>query len=267
MLLISNKYEKISKYLNLDKPIIIFDCETTGMAISSDKIINIAYIKIFKEGHIKKDDIMLNPEMKIEPEATAIHGIRNRHVKDKPVFKEKAQELWDIFNGCYYSGFNITNFDLLILRREFIRVGFDFNYDVKDMVDTKKIFDHLSPRTLPLAYLYYCKKELKQSNSAMFDTEATAEILVKQLEKYKEIRNKEFLNKIHNESEDECFNSGNQKFYWADGEAYFLFSKYKNKSLEWVYKKDREFLEWMLGADFSADTKNIIRATIDKFKK
>ncbi|MCK4540502.1 3'-5' exonuclease [Candidatus Parcubacteria bacterium] len=263
----NNKYDRISEYLNLDKPIIIFDCETTGRAISSDKIINIAYIKIFKRGHIKKDDIMFNPEMRIEAEATAIHGIKNKHVKDKPVFKEKAQELWDIFNSCYYSGFNIANFDLLILRREFIRVGFHFDYDVKDIIDIKKIFDHLSPRTLPLAYLYYCKKELKQANSAMFDAEVSAEILVKQLEKYKEIRNKEFLNKIHDESQYESFNSGNQKFYWVGGEIYFAFSKYKNKSLEWVYKKDREFLEWMLRADFSVDTKNIIRATIDKFKQ
>ena len=267
MLLISNKYEKIKKYLNLDKPVIIFDCETTGMAISSDKIINIAYIKIFKEGLIKKDDIMFNPEMRIEQEATSIHGIRNKHVKDMPAFKEKARELWDIFNGCYYSGFNVANFDLLILRREFIRVGFDFAYSAKDIIDTKKIFNHLSPRTLSGAYLYYCKKELKQANSAMFDTEAAAEILAQQLEKYKEVRNREFLNKVHDESQDIDFNSGTQKFYWISGEAYFAFSKYKNKSLEWVYKKDREFLEWMLQSDFSVNTKNIVSATIDKFKK
>ena len=267
MLLISNKYEKISKYLNLDKPMVIFDCETTGTAISSDKIINIAYIKIFKEGHIKKDDIMFNPEMKIEPETTAIHGIRNKHVKDKPVFREKARELWDVFNDCYYSGFNIANFDLLILRREFIRLGFDFNYNTKDIVDVRKVFDYLSPRNLSLAYLYYCKKELKQTNSAMFDTEAAAEILLKQLEKYKEIRDKKFLNKINDESREDYANRGNQKFYWINGEAYFSFSKYKNKSLKWVYKQDKEFLEWMLGADFSSGTKNIVRATIDGFKK
>ena len=266
MLLISNKYEKISKYLNLDKPLIIFDCETTGIAVSSDKIVNIAYIKIFKDGHIKKDDVMLNPEIKIEPEATAIHGIRNKHVKDKPIFKEKSQEFWDIFNNCYYSGFNIVDFDLLILRREFIRIGFDFNYDVKDIIDTKKIFNHLSPRTLSSTYLHYCKKELKQSNSAMFDTEAAAEILAKQLEKYKEIRNNEFLNKIHNEKDEE-FNTGSKKFYWIGGETYFAFSRNLDESLEWVYKKDKKFLEWMLEADFNVDTKNIIRATINKYKK
>ena len=93
----SNKYEKISKLLNLDRPLIIFDCETTGLAVSSDKIINLAYIKIWKDGLVKKDDITFDPEIKIDPEATAIHGIRNSHVKGKPKFKEKAQELWTGF--------------------------------------------------------------------------------------------------------------------------------------------------------------------------
>ncbi len=264
MLLISNKYEKISKYLDLDKPLIIFDCEATGTAISSDKIINLSYIKIFPDGHIKKEDYLFNPEIKINLESTAVHGIRNKDVQDKPKFKEKAQEIWEVFNNCYYSGFNVTDFDLMLLRREFIRTGLDFEYGANDIIDTKKIYEHLAPRTLRSAYHYYFHKYLKLDHSAMFNTETAADILLKQLDEYKEIRNKEFINKLHNTADDETITDSTQKFYWIEGEAYFSFSKYKDKPLSWVAKKDSKFLEWMLQADFSKNTKNIIKNAIKK---
>lgn len=264
MLLINNKYEKISKYLNLDKPLIIFDCEATGTAISSDRIINLSYIKIFPDGHIKKEDYLFNPEIKISPEATAIHGIRNEHIQDKKKFKEKAQEIWEIFNNCYYSGFNIINFDLLLLRREFIRIGIDFEYDTNNIIDVKKIYERFTPATLRSAYHYYYHKYLKLDHSAMFNTETAANILIKQLDKYKEIRNKEFIHKLHETADDDTITGSTQKFYWVAGEAYFSFSKYKDKPLSWVAKKDPKFLDWILQADFSENTKNIIKNTIKK---
>ena len=264
MLLLSNKYEKISKLLKLDRPLIIFDCESTGTAISSDKIINISYIKIFPDGHIKREDYYFDPEIDINLEATAVHGIHDRDVKGRPKFKDKAQEIWEMFNDCYYSGFNVVEFDLLILRREFIRIGLDFEYDTKDIIDTKKIYEYLAPRTLRSAYHHYYHKHLKLDHSAIFNTETAADILLKQLEEYKEIRDKEFINKLHEATEDDLLTGSTQKFYWVAGEAYFSFSKYKNKSLTWVAKKDPKFLEWILQADFSQNTKNIIKNAIKK---
>jgi len=264
MLLLNNKYEKISKLLNLDRPLVIFDSATTGTALSSDKIINLSYLKIFPDGHIQKNDYFFNPKIKINPEATAIHGIHDEQVKNKNEFKEKAQEIFDTFNNCYYSGFNIVDFDLAILRREFLRVGFNFEYDLKDIIDTKIIYEHLSPITLRSAYYHYYHKYLKLNHSAMFKAETAADILLKQLENYKEIRNKEFINKLHEIKSDESVTGSTQKFYWVEGEAYFSFSKYKNKSLSWVAKEDPQFLEWMLQSDFSKNTKNIIRNRIKK---
>ena len=113
MLLLNNKYEKISKLLSLDRPLIIFDCAATGTALSSDKIINLSYLKIFPDGHVQKEDYFFNPQIKINPEATAVHDIHDEDLQDKQIFKEKAQEIFDAFNNCYYSGFNVIDFDSL----------------------------------------------------------------------------------------------------------------------------------------------------------
>lgn len=258
MLIISNKYKKLIKLLGLNKPLVIFDCETTGLSISSDKIVSLAYIKIWPDGRLKKKNMLFNPELKIPAESIAIHGIRNRDVKNKPLLRDRAQELWDVFNDCFYSGFGILNFDLPILRREFIRVGYDFDYDTKKVIDTREVFSFMSPRTLSSAYEHYCRKELKKQNSATYDTEAAAEVLLKQIEKYPEVRDLKFINYIH-QTEERTFIDNTRKFYWVNGETYFAFSKYRDRCLKEVVKKDPKFCEWILGAEFSDETKNIIR--------
>jgi len=270
----SNVYKKISKLLKLDKPLVIFDIETTGLSLSADKIVELAYIKIWPNGMTKTEDIYLNPEIKISLEAQAVHGIKNRDVKNWPKFRNKAQELWDVFNNCYYSGFNIINFDLPLLRREFIRMGMDFEYNTDQIIDTREIFLKLVPRTLGTTYEYYCKKITRRQHRASNDTDLTLEILVSQLEKYKEIRDWEFINKIHKPSDDD-YSGSTRKFYWLRGEAYLAFSKHKDKPLFWVVKNDPKFLEWILRSDFGEETKNIIRQAqerekerlLDKFRK
>ena len=261
MFLQSNKLKKIFKLLKLDKPLVIFDTETTGIAISTDKIVELAYVKIWNNGRIKKSNMIINPEIKITPEASSIHSIRDSDVKDKPKFRDVSQELWEVFYDCYYGGFNIMDFDLPILRREFIRVGMDFDYNFNQIIDSKQIYDYMFPRNLSSAYEYYCKKEFKHYHTALLDAEVAAEILAKQLEKYKVARKWEFINNIHQIDEDNS-HDGTRKFYWLNGEAYFAFSKHKDKSLVSVVKEDPKFLEWILTAEFSKETKNIIRLAL-----
>lgn len=262
MFILDNNYKKIAKYLNLDKPLVVFDIETTGTNISSDKIVEIGLVKIKPDGLVQKREYLLDPEIRIDPESTAIHGIRNRQVKGQPKFKDKAQELFEIFNDCYYSGFNISVFDLPVLRREFIRNGIDFDYDEKSIIDTRQIYRYMVPRTLSAAYNYYCGKNFTGNHGAMTDTEIALEILLKQLEKYKEIRDWEFINLAHDTSGENYLDS-NRKFFWHKGEAYFAFSKYQGRALKDIVKNDRPFLEWILEADFSDDTKNIVRQALD----
>ncbi len=261
MFLLASKYEKLVKLLKLDKPLLIFDITATGLGISSDKIIHLAYVKIWPDNRTKKDEIYFNPEFRISAESMAIHGIRNQFLADKPTFREKSQEVWDIFCDCYYSGFNIQYFDLPILRREFIRVGMDFDYSDEKIIDSRTIFRYMAPRTISLAYEYYLGKEYKGQYNASTHTEVIIDILIKQLEKYQEARNPEFLKMIH-ETNDTNQLGLTREFYWVNGVAYFAFSKYKDQSVASVAKKDKDFLNWILEADFREDTKNIIRQTI-----
>lgn len=246
----------------LDKPLVVFDLETTGFGISNAKIVELAYIKIWPDGRIKKERLMFNPEIPISPESTSIHGIADENVKDMPIFSEKAGEIWDEFSGCYYSGFNIKNFDLMILRREFARIGMDFVYDNSQIMDAKIIYQYMVPRTLSSACEYYCHKTLKQ-HSALSGAETAAEILVKQLEKYKEARDWDFIALLH-KAAPEQYVDNDKKFFWRRGKAYFAFSKYKERALEEIAKEDPEFLKWILAADFSEETKNIVRKALSK---
>jgi DNA polymerase-3 subunit epsilon len=243
------KYSKIPKLISLDKPLVVFDLETTGLSISMDRIIEIAYMKIMPNGMVFKGDIFLNPEMSITKEAIEVHGITDEQVKNKPTFREKAQEFWEIFNSCDFSGFNVIGFDLPLLRREFLRIGFDFDYSSAKIIDAKTIFHFMEPRTLSAAYKFYCGKEHEEAHSALADVEVTAKILGAQLEKYNEIRDWEFLYKIHHSSDDR-FVDPDRKFYWRDSEAYFAFSKWKGHSLAEAVEKDAGFLEWILRSDF-----------------
>lgn len=259
------KFSKIVEVLGLDKPLVFFDIETTGPKISIDKIVEIAYIKIWENGKMQRDDIFINPKVTIGKEVSAIHGLDNNNLKDKPTFEQKSKELFDIFNNCFYGGFNIINFDLPILRREFIRVGIDFEYCSDQIIDAKEIFRFLEPKNLSAAYSHYCHKEIKQKPGAMGDAEIAADVILAQVEKYQDLMNIDFIKKIYH-PEYETFKDNSQKFYWRKGETYLSFSKYKDQPLLEVAKEDPAFLEWMLTADFSNETKDIIRIILSKHK-
>ena len=256
------KTKKINELLHLDKPLVVFDLETTGLSINLDRIVELAYLKIMPDGEISKGDWLINPEMNIPAEVSAIHGITDDKVKDAPTFKDKAEEFFNIFNDCDYSGFNVVTFDLPFLKREFLRVGLDFNYESAKIIDAKVIYYFMEPRTLSAAYQFYCKKEHVDAHNALADVEATAKILAKQLEKYNETRDWDFIYKIHHAADDR-FVDRDRKFYWRSGEAYLAFSKHRDRSLAEVAETDPGFLSWILGADFSEETKDIVRKALE----
>ena len=266
MFLRSEPHQKIVKLLKLEKPLVVFDIETTGLSLHSDKIVELAYIKIWPSGRVKKEDMLFDPEMAISPEAVAVHGIEDQHLKGKPKFRDAAHELWEVFQDSYYGGFNVMNFDLPLIRREFLRCGMDFFYTPKDIVDSREIFRKMVPRSLSSTYEYYTGHESKGWHTAMADTESSLEILVRQLEKYKEVRDWEFINKMHKSEEDENLD-GTRKFYWLHGEAYFAFSKYRDRPVKEIARVDPGFMNWILKADFSEEVKNIIGKAMEQAVK
>ncbi len=247
---------KIFEKLKLEKPLVIFDLETTGVVVSLDKIIELAYIKIYPDGKREEKVYKINPGIKIPKESVEVHGITNEEAKNWPYFKEYAQELFDVFSGCYFGGFNIIGFDLPMLQKEFKDAGINFQYTTEDVIDSKVIFHAMEKRDLSAAYKFYCQKEHKDAHSAMGDILVTEEILNAQIEKYPEILDREFLCAIHS-PKDERYVDSERKFYWRDGEAYFNFSKHKGESLKEVAVSDPGFLSWILQADFSLEIKEI----------
>lgn len=252
--------------LNLRNPVCFFDLETTGMNMTSDRIIEIAVVKLMPNGETLTKTNLLNPGVTIQPESTAIHGIRNEDVQGKPTFKEVAKEYARFMEGADLSGFNVLKFDVPMLVEEFIRAGVEFDYSRKKIIDSQRIFHLMEKRTLSAAYKFYVNKDLENSHSAEADTLASLEVLAAQVERYEgqivtdslgkkigEIRNDmEFLGKLTASDlvDLACRMSMNNK-----GEEVFNFGKHKGKVVTSVLKDEPSYYDWMMNGDFPMDTK------------
>lgn len=193
----------IPDYLPLDRPLVIFDLETTGLGIGEDKIIEIAYEKILPSGEIVAYCQRINPGKPIDPAASSINGIYDKDVADAPSFATLCYELWNTFDGSDVGGFNVTGFDLPFLRGEFASVGKAFDFSSKKILDAKILYhkiearDMFAPRNLSAAYKLYCGKEHTMAHTGAGDVRVTVEILEKQLERYPEFRNWDYIAELH----------------------------------------------------------------------
>ncbi len=189
----------ITDYLKLDRPLVIFDLETTGLSTGSDRIIEIAYEKIMPSGEIIAESYRINPGRPIPVEAARINGISDEDVADKPSFMKLSYELWSVFEGVDVGGFNVLGFDLPFLRGEFSSVGKNFDFSQKKVLDAKILYhkvvprDNFTPRNLSAAYKLYCGKPHVTAHTGAGDVRVTVEILEKILEKHPEFRSWEIL--------------------------------------------------------------------------
>lgn len=242
--------------LNLKRPLIIFDLETTGINILHDRIVEISIIKV-SPGHEDKPEIKsrrINPEMHIPEEATAVHHISDEDVADAPTFKQVAHSLADFIRGCDIAGFNSTRFDIPMLDEEFRRVGVDFDFHKAKFVDVQTIFHKLEPRNLSAAYRFYCGKELVGAHGALADTQATYEVLLAQLEKYESLPGDVTeLSKFS--SQNNNVDLAGRLIYDDKGREIINFGKYKGQPAAEVLAKDPGYYGWILQGDFTSDTK------------
>ena len=173
--------------LNLTKPIVIFDLETTGLDLVKDRIIQISYIKVYPDGKEERGNELVNPEKPIDPMISQLTGITNEDVKDKPTFKQLGHTLADKFTGCDFAGFNSNHFDIPLLAEEFLRAGVDFDFSKCRMIDACTIFKRMEKRNLAAAYKFYCGRKMEEdfeAHRADQDTEATYRVLMGELDKY-----------------------------------------------------------------------------------
>ena len=243
--------------LNLKKPIIFFDLETTGVNISHDRIIELSYIKVYPNGTEEEKSMRINPEMSIPAESTAIHHITDEDVADKPTFKQIAKELAKVFEGCDIAGYNSNRFDIPLLMEEFLRAGINIELSRQKFVDVQTIFHKMEQRTLSAAYKFYCNGDLENAHSANADTRATYEVLKAQLDRYPTLENDvDFLAKYSSQNRNVDL-AGRIVLNDQDVEV-FNFGKYKGQPVETVLKKDPGYFGWILQGDFAQNTKSVL---------
>ena len=243
--------------LNLKRPLAFIDLETTGINVSSDRIVELSVLKISPNGKEEWMSTRVNPEMAIPAKTTAIHGIRDEDVVNSPTFREVAKNLAVFLEGCDLAGYNAIKFDIPVLAEEFLRVNIDFNFRKRKYIDVQVIFHKKEQRTLAAAYLFYCRKELHDAHSSKADTAATFEVLKSQLDRYKDLEND--VEKLA------VFSSFNSNVDFAgriildeNGIEIFNFGKHKGKSVELVFNEEPAYYSWMMNGDFPLYTKKVL---------
>lgn len=244
--------------LNLTKPLVFFDLETTGVSIGTDRIVEISILKIFPNGNKESKTWLVNPEIEIPAEATAVHGITNEKVVTEPTFKELAQTVNEMIGDSDLAGFNSNRFDIPLLAEELLRAGIDFDMNSRKAIDVQVIFHKKEQRTLSAGYKFYCGKDLDDAHSAEADTNATYEILKAQLDRYEDLENSvDAMSDFSTHSKRADF-AGFILFNDQDQEI-FSFGKYKGRTVEDVLRENPGYNAWIQNADFPLYTKKVLR--------
>ena len=271
--------------LNLTKPLVIFDLETTGLDLVKDRIIQISYIKVYPDGHEERGNELVNPEKPIEPMITQLTGISNDDVKDKPTFKQLGAVLAEKFTGCDFAGFYSNHFDIPLLAEEFLRAGVDFDFSKCKMIDAQTIFHKMERRNLAAAYKFYCGRKMEEdfeAHRADQDTEATYRVLMGELDKYAPGANEDPEKVLENDMNKLAeFSRANNnvdfagRIVWGEMKdrngntlldeqgnprltEVFNFGKHKGIPVADVLHIDPGYYSWILSGDFTYNTKQVL---------
>lgn len=241
--------------LQLKRPLVFFDIESTGLSPEKDRIVEISLIKVYPDGHEEVRTRRINPECHIPEESTAVHGITDDDVRDCPTFRQVAKSLASMIQGCDIAGYNSNRFDVPLLGEEFIRAGVEVDFSRCRFIDVQTIFHKMERRTLEAAYKFYCDKDLTEAHSAEADTRATLEVLKAQLDRYPEdLQNDvEFLSSFTTQQRN--LDLAGRFVYNEKDEVVINFGKHKGTSIAEVLKKEPGYYDWVMKADFPEDTK------------
>ena len=271
--------------LNITKPLVVFDLETTGLDLVNDRIIQISYIKVMPSGEEKRENIFVNPGKPIPPLVQQLTGITDADVADAPTFKSMAASLATKFKGCDFAGFNSNHFDIPMLAEEFLRAGIDFDFSSCRLIDAQTIFHKMERRNLAAAYKFYCGRKMEddfEAHRADQDTEATYRVLMGELDKYSAENQTEPDRQLANDMDvlaefsknndnvdfagrivwKEVTGSDGKPVMGSDGkplrQEVFNFGKHKGLPVADVLKRDPGYFSWMLGGDFTYNTKQVL---------
>lgn len=264
--------------LNLKKDLVVLDCETTGLSVSKDRIIQLAIIKYFADGRPPLERVRyINPGRPIPAEVTEITGINDEMVKNQPTFMQLHKGLLELIGDADLLGYNSNRFDIPMLLEEFERCGVQLDMSNRRYVDAQRIFHMMEPRTLKAALKFYCGEELINAHDAMADTKATMKVLEAQIERYEGVEYEQkdgtkiipvvndidALHMFVNDPNELDF-QGKIKLN-SEGVAVFTFGKYQLRSVAESCAADRKYLAWILNGDFCSDTKRLIQRLVNEY--
>lgn len=249
--------------LKLNRPIAFFDLETTGVSLSTDRIVEIAIIKILPDGTRQVKRKLINPQVPIPKDASDIHGITDEMVKDAPTFKQAANEIKMFIENCDLGGYNSNRFDVPILMEEFLRAGMDVDLSTRKMIDVQHIFYTMEPRTLTAAYKFFCNKELTDAHSAEADVEATIDVFMAQVDKYDNLGNT-VESILHVIGEEKIVDYARRFSFNDKGIEIFNFGKHKGKTVAEVLKAEPQYYDWMMRGDFPLHTKQKLTEILNR---
>jgi DNA polymerase III subunit epsilon len=243
--------------LNLKRPLVFLDLEATGLNVGSDRIVEIALLKIYPNGNKESKVMRVNPTIPIPDETSKIHGIYDKDVVDCPKFADLARDLNSFMGGCDLAGYNSNKFDIPMLIEEFTRCEIHFDISTRKLIDVQNIFHKMEQRTLAAAYLFYCNKSLVNAHSAEADTDATYEVLLSQLGKYESLKNDvDFLSQFS--SINKNVDLAGRIILNEKGEEVFNFGKYKGRLVNDIFTSEPSYYDWMMKGDFATNTKTVI---------
>ena len=271
--------------LNLQKPLVIFYLETTGLDIVKDRIIQISYIKVFPDGREERGNYLVNPEKPIPDVVVQLTGISNEDVQGQPTFKEIAQTINKIFADSDIAGYNSNHFDVPLLAEEFLRANIDFDFSKRNMIDVQTIYHKMERRNLAAAYKFYCGRKMEEdftAHRADEDTEATYRVLQGELDMYTAERQEEPERILQNDMKflaefsrmnnnvdfagrivwGELKDRAGKNILDKDGNPImtemFNFGKYKGTPVTTVLNIDPGYYSWIMQGDFTNNTKQVL---------
>lgn len=251
--------------LKLERPLVFFDLETTGTDAAKDRIVELSYIKVYPDGEEESKTMRVNPGCHIPEGASTVHGIYDEDVKDKPLFKDVAKQVAEVFKDSDIAGFNSNKFDVPMLAEEFLRASvLDVDFSICKKIDVQVIYHKHEPRTLSAAYKFYCNADLENAHSALADTAATYEVLKAQLDKYDDLENSvDFLDKYSNFTNNVDLDG--KIVYDENGKEMINFGKYKGRYVADLLRVDPGYISWMLAGDFPLSTKQVLVRLREKY--
>ena len=257
--------------LNLNRPLVVFDLESTGLNITEDRIIELSYVKVYPDGREESKTYRFNPEKVIPQQAIDVHHITNEDLVNEPTFKERAHDIARVFEGCDIAGFNSNHFDIPLLAQELSKAGISFDPSQHKFIDVQTIYHKREKRDLEAACIFYCGHPMDNHHSAADDAKTTLEVLKAQLDHYandaEPLKNDvDYLSQYssHNRNVD----LAGRIIYNEQKVPVFNFGKHKGKLVKDVFTKlDLGYYDWMMKSDFAENTKQVITKLYIQYKK